>query len=432
MLKKILVIVLALVMIAAVITGAVVWMPSNKEIDPITYFSEFKPGKPNLVFEDKRIDIMDPVIEIENVIYLSQEFAKNYIDDAIFYDQEEGILTITTLNEVIRMARGSNQELINGQEREMSEPLLEQNGIAYISENYLEGRYNFEIHKGKDERLYIASDLGSPKRLAVVESRKSELRTHEDHKSPIIDRVNKDDQVVVYSIENGYARVRDANGIIGFMKEKDIKITGETEVVKDKEYSPLPSKKPLTEKVKLVWDQLTVKTAGNWNGTKYANIKGANVISPTWFEFADSEGNLIDRGTQEYVTRAHDRGLQVWGLLSHNFTEPQLTKIILTSTTRRQRVIDQLLSYATQYQLDGINIDIENIQPDFSEEWVQFMRELYPQAKAKGLTLSVDVYMPSAWSGHYERAKISEVVDYFIVMAYDEHWSGSENAGPVA
>lgn len=432
MLKKILMVLVSLIIIGTIAVGILVGMPNKEEVDPITYFSEFTPGQLNLVFEDRRIDSIEPVIEIEGVSYLSQEFAKQYIDDAIFYDTSEGVLTITTVNEVIRMARGSNEVSVNGKISQMQEALLEKGGIAYISENYLEARYNFDITKGVDGRLYKASDLGVAKQTAVVNARNSELRTHPDHKMPIIDKVKKDHEIIVYSVENGYARVRDENGIIGFIKEDDIKIVGETEVVADKKYEPLPSKNPLNEKVKLVWDQLTVRTAGNWNSTKYTQIKGANVISPTWFEFEDAEGNLIDKGSKEYVDRAHSKGLQVWGLMSHNFTEPQLTKIILTSTSRRQHVINQLLGYAEVYNLDGINIDIENIQPEFSQEWVQFMRELYPQAKAKGLTVSVDVYMPSAWSGHYERSKIAEVVDYFIVMAYDEHWSGSEQAGPVA
>lgn len=432
MLKKIFKIVLSLIIIGVVAIGIIRWMPSNKEIDPITYFSEFTPGQLNLVFEDKRVDMVAPIIEVEGESYVSQPFAKEYIDDAIFYDVAEGVLTITTVNEVVRIARGSGEMTINGKKSGIDDILLEKNGVAYVAESYLEERYNFEITKGEDGRLYMISDLSTPKQTAVVKARKSEVRTHPDHKSLISDTVKQDDELIVYNIENGYARVRDNNGIIGFIKEKDISVTGETVVIEDKIYNPLPSSKPLNEKVKLVWDQLTVKTAGNWNGEKYTNIKGANVISPTWFEFEDSEGNLLDRGTVEYVNRAHNRGLQVWGLLSHNFTQPQFTKIILTSTSRRQHVIDQLLKYANEYNLDGINIDIENVQPDFSEEWVQFMRELYPQAKEKGLTVSVDVYMPSAWSGHYERAKVAEVVDYFIVMAYDEHWSGSENAGPVA
>lgn len=432
MLKKIFMILISLIVMGAIAVGIFTWMPSKEEVDPITYFGEFKPGQLNLVFEDRRIDSMQPVLEIEGVSYLSQEFVKQYIDDAIFYDASEGVLTITTVNEIVRMTRGSNEVSINGEVSRMEEPLLEKEGIAYISGNYLEKRYNFEITRGMDGRLYKASDLGVEKQTAVVKARKSELRTHPDHKMPIIDKMKKGHELIVYSVENGYARVRNENGIIGFIKEKDIKIVGTTEVVADKQYQPLPSKNPLNEKVKLVWDQLTVRTAGNWNSTKYTQIKGANVISPTWFEFEDSEGNLVDRGSKEYVERAHNKGLQVWGLMSHNFTQPQLTKIILTSTSRRQHVIDQLLNYADIYNLDGINIDIENIQPEFSEEWVQFMRELYPQAKSRGLTVSVDVYMPSAWSVHYERSRIAEVVDYFIVMAYDEHWSGSEQAGPVA
>ena len=171
---------------------------------------------------------------------------------------------------------------------------------------------------------------------------------------------------------------------------------------------------------------------GSRETKKYVNMDKANVISPTWFEFGDSEGTLVDRGTASYVKAAHNKGLEVWPILSHSFEDTSLTAQILSSTSKRQHVIDQIIGFAKQYGFDGINIDVENIQTDISAEWVQFMRELYPQLKNEGIKVSVDVYMPSGWSEHYEREKVAQSCDYFIVMAYDQHWAGSEEAGSVS
>ena len=124
---------------------------------------------------------------------------------------------------------------------------------------------------------------------------------------------------------------------------------------------------------------MTTANVGNWTSAKYANVDKLNVISPTWFEFADEEGKLLDRGTTEYVKSAHARGLQVWPIISHSFTNTGLTKEILSSTTKRQYVIQQIIDKAKAYGFDGINVDIENIQNETSAVWVQFMRELYPQ-----------------------------------------------------
>jgi spore germination protein YaaH len=432
MLKKLLIIIISIVGAMGAIFGLFTLLPGQEEVDPLTYFSEFRQGQINLVLEDTRIDMREPIIELEEEIYLSDMFLKEHVDDRIFYDAKEQILTITRIEEILRWEIDQSYAVINGQEKDMEVPLILHNERAYLPATFIMERYPFSIQKGKDERLYIASHLTKEKPLASVKTRKSVLRTHPDAKSIITDHMTKDHIVEVYKVENGFARVRNENGIIGYIDEKHIEIIGSSETKEPHVSIAKPVSNPLDGKVKLVWDQLSVATQGDWNSNKYKNIKGANVISPTWFEFADEEGNLIDRGTRGYVENAHQRGLQVWALMSHNFSNGPLTREILTSTAKRQYVIDQLLDASDRYGFDGINIDIENVQVDFSEEWVQFMRELYPRANEKGLTVSVDIYVPSAWSMHYEREKVSEVVDYFMVMAYDQHWSGSEMAGSVA
>lgn len=432
MIKRLFFVIMTLIILGGLSVKLYMGSSGREEVNPLTYFSEFKTGQNNLVFEDIRIALERPVIEKDGMIYISHEVLKTYVDDTVYYDSDEGILSITNVEEVIRLYRNSSEIKINDEKKQMKDKLLEEGAIAYVPQSFLIDRYNFEVTKGADNRLYIASNTEVSKQSAIVKEKKAKLRTHPDKKSLITDEMTKDHELIIYAIEEGFARVRNENGIIGYISEKDIKMTGATEVKAPKTYSKKPLNKPIEGKVKLVWDQMGSKIVGEWNGSKYTKIKGANVISPTWFEFEDAEGNLMDRGTEAYVKEAQSRDLQVWALMSHNFTEPQFTKEILKSTNKRQHVINQLLEAADDYALDGINIDIENIQQDFSEDWVQFMRELYPQANRKGIAVSVDVYMPSAWSGHYERAKISEVVDYFIVMAYDQHWSGSETAGPVA
>lgn len=433
MIKKILAVLLVVLILGAGVIAAIMYMPSSEAVDPLTYFNEFKEGQENMVIEDQRVSFEKPIIVQDGTLYVSQEVAREYIDKTIFYDANEGIMTITTPQELIRLYRNGTTIKVNGKESHIKAPIIEVDGRGYLPESFLEERYDFEIQTGKDARLHLASTTNVQKQTAQVKTKKAELRTHPDRKALITEQVKRDTMLTVYRVENGYARVRSENGIIGYIPERDIKIIGVTEVTKRYESAQLaPVANPLDGKVKLVWDQMTVRTAGDWNSKKYTKIKGANVISPTWFELEDEEGNLIDRGSKAYVESAHARGLQVWPLMSHNFIETHLTRKVLTSTNSRQNVINQLLEAADQYGFDGINIDIENVQEDFGEEWVQFMRELTPQMKQKGLTVTVDIYMPSAWSGHYQRQEVAEVVDYFIVMAYDQHWGGSKVAGPVA
>lgn len=432
LLKGIMIVMLSIIILG--IIGIVIYkeMPNGKSVDPLTYFDEFKLEQNNMVFEDKRVAASKPIVIVDDKTYVSYEVVKEYIDPTLFYDVNEKVVTITNLREVIRIPLDSDKLTINGRPGKIEEPIKNIDDMAYLPLKMLQNRYNFILEKGTNGNLYIGYATDKEREVYTIKNKKSVLRTHPDKKQIIVENLKKGDKVTVYNTEDGYARVMSGNGIIGYIKASDIQKLETIPKEETKTKEAFATKKPLDEKVKLVWDQLTVRTTGLWDSPKYANIKNANVISPTWFEFGDEKGTLIDRGTKEYVDAAHARGLQVWPLMSHSFTTPKWTYSILPSTANRQRVIDQLLNAAQQYGFDGINIDIENVQVETSEGWIQFMRELYPLMKEKGLTVTVDVYMPSNWSGHYEREEVGKVVDYFIVMAYDQHWSGSEEAGPVA
>lgn len=432
MLKKLLFILSMMGLFAAIGVYSIKNMPEREQIDPIRYFEEFKEDQLNLVYEDQRMAYSVPVLEADDGYYLESNFVENYISDKVFYDEEERVLTITNLEEVVRIYIDEGYTLVNGKKANEVVPIIESHEKIYISADYLETNYGVVIERGKDQRLLVVTDLRVPKEVGQVDARKSTLRTHPNKKTKIVDTVEKGEKIFIYDEDRGYYRARNENGMIGYIPVKDVAHEKETTIESDKSTTSKPLKKPIEGKVKLAWDQMTSRIDGNWRSDKYQNIQGANVISPTWFEFKDAEGNLIDRGSKVYVQQAHTRGLQVWALMSHNFSEPSYTRPILTSTAKRQKVIDQLVEAVKYYELDGINIDIENVQVDFSREWLQFMRELYPQLNALGVTVSVDIYMPSAWSRHYMRKEIAEVVDYFIVMAYDQHWATSEVAGPGA
>ncbi|MDO9534165.1 MAG: glycosyl hydrolase family 18 protein [Bacillota bacterium] len=163
-------------------------------------------------------------------------------------------------------------------------------------------------------------------------------------------------------------------------------------------------------------------------------MPGINVISPTWFHLRDEEGNLTNLADSSYVNWAHGKGYQVWALVSNNF-DRDLTAAVLRSSEKRERVIDQLLAFSALYNLDGINVDFENMYPEDRDNLTQFMRELAPLAREQGLVLSIDVTFISGnlyWSLIYDRAALADAADYIIVMAYDEHWGTSPVAGSVA
>ena len=156
-----------------------------------------------------------------------------------------------------------------------------------------------------------------------------------------------------------------------------------------------------------------------------------NVISPTWFSIQDNAGNITSIASSDYVAQAHERGLQVWGLVD-NFSENVQTTQVLSLTSSRQNLIRQLIQASVEVGLDGINVDFEYLSEEVGIHFLEFLREISIECHKNGLVLSVDNPVPEDFTSHYDRAEQGRVVDYVIIMGYDEHYVGSEEAGSVA
>lgn len=183
-------------------------------------------------------------------------------------------------------------------------------------------------------------------------------------------------------------------------------------------------------KLNLVWDYVS-RPVDYFKGGK---IDGLDVVSPTWFNICDGNGNFENRASIKYVDNAHELGYQVWGLVSNDFN-PAITSDVLNNDSIRQKVVNKIVEYADYYNLDGINIDFENMYKSDRDIFTKFIEELRFRLKAKGVILSVDVTVispNSSWSTCYDREKLAKVSDYIAVMTYDQHWSTDTESGSVA
>lgn len=162
-------------------------------------------------------------------------------------------------------------------------------------------------------------------------------------------------------------------------------------------------------------------------------MPGVNIVSPTWFELTDNNSLVRSFGSIDYIHWAKAKGYQVWALFSNGFN-PDLTHEAFKDFETRQKIIMQLLHYSEQFQLDGINIDIENVRKEDGPLVTQCVREATPYFHRAGLYVSMDITFiaDGNWSAFYERDKLAQIADYLIVMAYDEHWGTSPKAGSVA
>jgi spore germination protein YaaH len=189
--------------------------------------------------------------------------------------------------------------------------------------------------------------------------------------------------------------------------------------------------KPLGGKINLTWQQVGSK---NPDTSKITTMPGLNVISPQWFHLIDGKGNLKNLADAAYVKWAHAQGLQIWALFSNSFESKQTTEA-LSAYDNRIYMIKQLVSFAQMYKLEGINIDFENVALKDKANMVQFVRELTPFLHEQGLVVSIDVTVKDGsetYSKFMDRQAIGKVVDYMMVMTYDEHWATSPIAGSVS
>lgn len=185
------------------------------------------------------------------------------------------------------------------------------------------------------------------------------------------------------------------------------------------------------QKISMAWQYVGTSTP-NMSGT--AKIDGLNVVSPTWFTLTDGTGSLKSTASLNYTEWAHQNGYKVWVLIANDF-KPDITSQMLNNTQSRTKFINSVIEQSKKYQVDGINIDFENMYIKDKDAFTRFVKELSAKAKQNGLTVSIDVTVivkNSNWSESYDRAALAEAVDYVALMAYDQHWAGSQTSGSVA
>ncbi|USG63378.1 S-layer homology domain-containing protein [Brevibacillus ruminantium] len=157
-----------------------------------------------------------------------------------------------------------------------------------------------------------------------------------------------------------------------------------------------------------------------------------NTLSPRWF-YLQPDGTVVDYAEASLVQWAQQNGRQVWPLFGNRF-DAKATNQALSSQANRTRIIQRLVELSDKYQLDGINIDFENILPGDRDAFTAFIKEMTDVLHAKGKKVSVDVPpdTQSDWSAAYDYANLGKYADYVVLMGYEEHWEGGSTAGSVS
>lgn len=239
---------------------------------------------------------------------------------------------------------------------------------------------------------------------------------------------------IMYPLEKinneGYVTIDRLNSLLGFsVDEENDKIIINTNVYSY--YNPVKIKyKPNNsfDKIVMVWQPILNEKAIE------QKIPSLNIVSPSWFSIMTNDGMISNKVDYNYINIAKKNNYKVWPLITNSF-DPELTHEFLNNKSARKNIIKQLVVYAGLYELDGINFDFENIYEEDSEALNQFMLEATSALHDINVKVSIDVTAPindSQWSKCYDRQSLGKIVDYVMLMAYDEHWRTSPVSGSVA
>ena len=406
-----------LVAILGLVTHVVMkYIPSSKKMDMNEYYGEMAEGEIALVLGTEKLE--ERGLVDGDRVYLPLDVVNTYLNQRYYWDSDNQQILYATPSELTSVSASS----------EAGDKVWVKDGKVYLNLTYVQEYTDLDAYITKDPyRIAIQYKFKNIKTVTVKKN--TSIRYRGGIKSAILTSAKKGEQLRLIEEMENWDQVATDDGYIGYIDKKMVGEAEKTKIernFKKENYSYLT----MDSKVNMVWHQVTSTDANAYFADATANMTGVNVISPTWFYLTDTSGNIANIASADYVSQAHEKGLQVWGLID-NFTQEVSTTETLSSTAARQNIISQLIQAAKDVGMDGINVDFESLSEDVGIHFLEFLRELSIECHKNNLVLSVDNPVPEDFTSHYDRAEQGRVVDYVIIMGYDEHYVGSE-AGSVA
>lgn len=406
----------------------------SKEMADLNEYYQVSGEQSAIILQDEMVE--EKAIIRNDMCYLELATVHKYLNEIFYVDLGENLLLYTTATDTVRVNLGESvySDLTGSTDVGYTIAYVEDDQV-YIAADFIKKYTNFS-YAVYDRHIQIYTQWGE-KQTAVI-NKDTAVRKLGGVKSAILRELAQGETVEILEEMETWTKVKTSDSVIGYVENKRLtekSIVAETPVIDyvAPEYTTLP----LEGKVSLGWHAIGGAAGNDTLDSMIANTKGMNVIAPTWFSLNDNEGNFRSFASASYVQRAHERGLQVWGVLDDfNYNNEMGGGIdvysILSSTTKRQRLAQNIAATAVEFGLDGINLDFERVTEDCGVHYVQFLRELSIQCREKGLVFSIDNYVPFNFNDYYRLDIQGQVADYVIIMGYDEHWHGSGDPGSVA
>lgn len=417
------IIVVAIVLLAAIFVIKIAENYKNNDIV----------GKVNLIINNSNVtaDLKQDVFVDENgVIYIAKEDIENFFDNYIYYDEKYNQIITGSSTKIANMVVGENSATVNSAEVKLKSPVIEKENKYFIPFSELKSVYNVDIEYINNR--VVVDSLDRKYQIATV-AKDISIKSKPTSLSRTVDKIKAGDAVVISNrkddlVKSGWKKIRTSNGSLGYVKEDNL---GKINTIRD----DMVETSKVEGKVSLAWEYFSdYGSAPERSGA----MDGVNVVSPTFFRLEQlGKGNVKENvGTAgiNYINWAHNNGLKVWAMIS-NESMLDTTSEIMNDYKLRNKLINNIVNLVVKYNLDGINIDFENMYMEDKAMFNRFLIELEPRLNEMGKVLTVDVTAPDGsetWSMCFDRNTISKVADYIIFMAYDQYGASSNKEGTTA
>lgn len=403
--------------------------PSEKMVDKSSFYGL---SENEAVVISDMFELPDRAKKIDGEWFLSINSVTG-IDDHFYWNAAEEQMIVTTADSIAYYWPDVNNSTVNEESVALDKPVIKLvEGKLYVSMELVK-KYTPVVLDVYEEpsRIVIWTD-GSEFSTYAAKNDNVAVRISATITSDILEKAAKGEILYKTGEEAaGFVPVVTEDGYCGYVASEELSegtvVNFKSELVK-KDYShDLMEDSYFTA----VWHNMIYAADGSLIKGELDGSEGVDVIIPTWYRVIDVEGNISSNASYDYVSTAHNMGMEVWGLVD-DFAEGVPGIEVLSSTASRNNLADSLVASAIEYDLDGINVDFEYITSESAPHYIQFLRELYLKMKLHGLRLSVDNYVPDGSNSFYNLEAQAEVADYVMLMTYDEHYSPAGGIGSVA
>lgn len=367
----------------------------------------------------------------DGVVYVSKPDIYNFFDNTIIYDEKYNQVVTTSSTKIASLPIDSKQIQVNSSNTTIKAGAIILDEVAYVPISELDEVYNIKTTYVESEDLVYIDSLDRKQQTATLK-KDSSIKYKPTIISSTLAKAKQGDTLTIanrsdYPVPNGWTRVRTENGTLGYIQTGKL---NEFKTIREKTEEKAKIEGPIS----LAWDYYSEYVSAP---TRTSKITGVNVVSPSFFYMTKySTTNVYENVGNEgiaYVNWAHGNGYQVWPMLTNsNMSE---TSKMLSDYKSRETVINQIVNYIKQYNLDGINIDFEGMYETDKDNFSRLLIELRPRLNEIEAVLSVDVTAPDGapeWSLCYDRYTIGKVADYVMFMAYDQYGVSATKAGTTA